>query len=300
MTKLLVLPMPQNQAMAAAVAHGLGEQAGTIETRQFPDGETWLRYATDPNGCDVAIVCTLDRPDAKLLPLLFAAKTARELGANRVGLVAPYLAYMRQDRQFRAGEAVTSKHFADLISWAFDWLVTVDPHLHRHHALSQLYRIPARVVHAAPLIAAWIQRNVPNPILIGPDQESEQWVAGIAEAAQMPFITLAKIRRGDRNVEIRVPYDGPPDVRTPVIVDDIIASGETMLETVRQFMQRGSSRPICIAVHGVFAGDSAERLAAAGATVITSNTIVHATNKIDVAKVITSCIEELQPLRSTQ
>jgi ribose-phosphate pyrophosphokinase len=294
-TKLLVVPMPQNETMAAAVARGSGEQAGVIETRHFPDGETWLRYATDPNGCNVAIVCTLDRPDGKFLPLLFAAKAARELGAKRVGLIAPYLAYMRQDRRFRDGEAITSRYFADLISGAFDWLVTVDPHLHRHHALSELYPIPARAGQAAPLIAAWIRENVRNPILIGPDQESEQWVAGIAEAAHAPFITLQKVRRGDRDVEIRVPDNGLPGARTPVIVDDIISSGETMLATVRQLVNRGGARPVCIAIHGIFAGDSAERLADAGATVITSNTVAHPTNNIDITEVITSCIGELEP-----
>ena len=295
MTKLLIVPMPQNETMAAAVARRSGEQAGVIETRHFPDGETWLRYATDPNGCNVAIVCTLDRPDGKFLQLLFAAKAARELGAKRVGLVAPYLAYMRQDRRFRDGEAVTSKYFADVISGAFDWLVTIDPHLHRHRALSELYPIVARVGYAEPLIATWIRGNIPNPILIGPDQESEQWVAGIAEAAHAPFITLQKVRRGDRDVEIRVPDNGLLGARTPVIVDDIISSGETMLATVRQLVNRGGARPVCIAIHGIFAGDSAERLLNAGATVITSNTVAHRTNRIDITEVITSCIGELEP-----
>jgi ribose-phosphate pyrophosphokinase len=84
------------------------------------------------------------------LPLLFAADTARDLGARRIGLVAPYLAYMRQDIRFHAGEAVTSRTFAAILSRHLDWLVTVDPHLHRYHELSEIYRIPTQVVHAAP------------------------------------------------------------------------------------------------------------------------------------------------------
>ena len=108
----------------------------------------------------IALVCTLDRPDAKMLPLLFAAAAARELGASQVGLVAPYLAYMRQDRRFKPGEAVTSREFARLLSGAFDWLVTVDPHLHRYASLAEIYRIPTRVVHAAPLISQWIRTRI--------------------------------------------------------------------------------------------------------------------------------------------
>ncbi|WP_164119514.1 ribose-phosphate pyrophosphokinase-like domain-containing protein, partial [Stenotrophomonas maltophilia] len=84
----------------------------------------------------------LAQPNEKILPLIFAAATARELGAARVGLVAPYLAYMRQDRRFNPGEAVTSRQMAHLVSGAFDWMVTVDPHLHRYSDLSEIYSIP--------------------------------------------------------------------------------------------------------------------------------------------------------------
>src|SRR3546814_1718571 len=81
---------------------------------------------------------SLDHPYAKVLPLLFAADTARDLGARRIVLVAPYLAYMRQDIRFHAGEAVTSRTFAAILSRHLDWLVTVDPHLHRDRKSTRL------------------------------------------------------------------------------------------------------------------------------------------------------------------
>src|SRR3546814_16966881 len=90
----------------------------------------------------VALVSTLARPDDGFLRLVFVADAARALGARDVTLIAPYLAYMRQDRRFRPGEAVTSRTFAGLISSSFDRLVTVDPHLQRYQALDQLYAIP--------------------------------------------------------------------------------------------------------------------------------------------------------------
>src|SRR5688500_12951138 len=128
MSKPVLIPMPGNEAMAAGLAAALGADVGELETRRFPDDETYLRLKTDVSGRSVAVICTLDRPDDKFLPLAIAAATARDLGAARVGLVAPYLAYMRQDRQFKEGEGITSAHFARLLSSAFDWLVTVDPH----------------------------------------------------------------------------------------------------------------------------------------------------------------------------
>ncbi|MGX6570359.1 ribose-phosphate pyrophosphokinase-like domain-containing protein [Cupriavidus necator] len=76
---------------------------GEAEVRRFPDGESYVRLLQPVAGCEAMVVCTLDRPDARLVPLLWHAAAAREGGAVRVGLVAPYLAYMRQDKLFRTG-----------------------------------------------------------------------------------------------------------------------------------------------------------------------------------------------------
>jgi ribose-phosphate pyrophosphokinase len=151
MSSALVIAMPGNERFASEIAAALGTETGQIETRHFPDGESYVRFRSDVRDRELVMVATLDRPDCKYLPLHFAAAAARELGASRVGLVAPYLAYMRQDRRFHEGEAVTSRTFARLLSSAFDWLVTVDPHLHRTGSLSEIYSIPAKAVpcHAA-------------------------------------------------------------------------------------------------------------------------------------------------------
>ena len=101
MTPSLIIPMLGNEALAKSLAQTLGAEFGQVDVGAFPDGETHLRFPTDLAGCILAIVCTLDHPNEKMLPLLFAAATARELGAANVGLVAPYLAYMRQDRRFK-------------------------------------------------------------------------------------------------------------------------------------------------------------------------------------------------------
>ncbi|WP_163434697.1 ribose-phosphate pyrophosphokinase-like domain-containing protein, partial [Escherichia coli] len=72
-----------------------GAALGRLESRRFPDGETYVRLACNVSGRDVAIVCTLAQPDEQFLRLVFAARAARDLGAATVTLVAPYLAYMR-------------------------------------------------------------------------------------------------------------------------------------------------------------------------------------------------------------
>jgi ribose-phosphate pyrophosphokinase len=295
----LVIAMSGNEAMAHTLARTLGIDVGRIELRAFPDGETYLRFLSDLSGRTIVILCTLDRPNEKILPLLFAAATARKLGAEKVGLVAPYLAYMRQDRRFKPGEAVTSREVGRLLSDAFDWLVTIDPHLHRYGALADIYRIPTRVVHAASLISQWIKAHVAKPFVIGPDSESEQWVSAVAKDAGAPYTVLEKVRRGDRDVEISVNDLRDLDGRTPVLVDDIISSGRTMIEAVRLIAKRGGAVPVCIAVHGLFADQSDLLLAQASARVVTSNSIPHATNGIEVGELLASSVSELAPMPSS-
>lgn len=282
---LVLLPLPGNETLAQALAAILDGELGAADVRRFPDGETLVRLLTPVAGRAVALVATLDRPDEKLLSLLFLAATARDLGAAGVGLVAPYLAYMRQDRRFREGEGVTSAYFARTLSSAMNWLVTVDPHLHRRATLSEIYTIPSIAVHAAPAISAWIRSQVPRPLLVGPDVESAQWVTAVAQAADAPAVVLEKTRRGDRDVEISVPDVERWRDHTPVLVDDIISTARTMIETVGHLRRARLAPPVCMGVHAVFAGGAYDDLMAAGAArVVTCNTIPHVSNAIDLTE----------------
>jgi len=170
---------------------------------------------------------------------------------------------------------------------------TVDPHLHRYGSLSEIYRIPTRVVHAAPLISQWIKAHVQNPLIIGPDSESEQWVSAVAIGADAPWTVLEKTRRGDRDVEISIRNLVDLDGRTPVLVDDIVSSGRTMIEAVRLIVGRAASAPICVAVHGLFADQSDILITQAGAHVVTTNSVPHATNAIDIGPLLANAISEL-------
>ena len=291
-----VIGLPGNEALTAGFARDLGAELGSAELRRFPDGETYARIRSECAGRDVVLAATLHEPDNLLLPLVFLADAAREMGAARVGLVAPYLAYMRQDARFQPGEAVTSRSFARLISSSFDWLVTVDPHLHRYRSLGELYTIPARVVHAAPLVAAWISDNVSDALLVGPDAESEQWVADVASRAGAPCVVLTKTRHGDHDVEVSLPDVDRWRGRTPVLVDDIISTARTMIATVGHLLRAGMKPPVCIGVHAVFAGHAFEELKVAGAgCVVTCDTVPHPTNGISVAADLVHAVEDLSP-----
>ncbi len=292
--KPVVMAMPGNERLLRELAAQLDIDHGTVTVRRFPDGESHVRVDTPVQGRRAIIVCTLDRPDDKLVPLLLLACAVREAGAVSVGLVAPYLAYMRQDKRFKPGETISARHVAAWISRDFDWIVTVDPHLHRITDLSQVFSIASRVVHAAENVAGWVRSNVKQPLLIGPDEESAQWVSDVARRADAPFVVLTKTRRGDREVEVSVPELDRWHLHTPVLVDDIVSSGQTMIETVGHLRRAGLADPVCVAVHAVFANTAFEDLRAAGAAQIVScDTIPHPSNRITLAASIAECVREI-------
>jgi ribose-phosphate pyrophosphokinase len=289
--KPLFIALPGNEKFTALLSAKLTGTIGSIEARKFPDRESYVRLLADVQDRSVVLVCTLDNPDEKTLRLLFAAEAARDLGAKRVGLVAPYLAYMRQDTRFRSGEAITSSVYAKILSATLDWIVTVDPHLHRRTSMSEIYSIPSVACHAAPKLSIWIREHVPDAIIVGPDSESEQWVSAVANDAGMPFTTLKKTRRGDREVEIIIPNMERWRDRHPVLVDDIISSGRTMEVAIKQLVALGFAPPVVLGVHGLFADDAFERLKAAGAArIISTNSVPHLSSEIDVSDVMVSAL----------
>ena len=290
---LIILSLPDGEAFGKRLAAALGTEHAVIETRLFPDGESYLRLPPDLDGRLVVLNCTLADPDPKLASLIFTADAARDLGADKVGLVAPYLAYMRQDRRFVPGEAITSRSFARVLSAAFDWLVTVDPHLHRYASLGEIYSIPTVVIHAAPLLGEWIRANVAQPLLIGPDQESEQWVSEVAAGIGAPHVVLTKHRFGDRSVHIDLPEMSDFAGRQPVLLDDIASSGRTMMAAAERLREVGMGSPVCAVIHPLFAGDAYAALSRMALRIVSTDAVPHPSNAINLAETLATTLAEL-------
>ena len=286
--------MPGNEGHAQALASRLGVAMIVPELRPFPDGEIYVRIEAELANHEVVLVGNLRGAGATFLEAAFLAGTARDLGARRVGMVAPYLAYLRQDSRFHPGEGVTATYFGRLLSQTVDWLVTVDPHLHRLDSLDHVYSIPSTIARAAPAIAQFIAAQIERPVLVGPDAESVQWVSAVAACCSAPYVILEKTRRGDRDVSISAPDGSNDDLRdghTPVLIDDIVSTGKTLVEATRQLCAAGAAAPMCIAIHAVFADAVHDELVAAGARgIITCDTIPHATNAICVADAIADAV----------
>jgi ribose-phosphate pyrophosphokinase len=282
----LFFPMPGNEQLAEELAERTGGQVGNLLARRFPDGESYLRIDSDVAGQDSYLVCTLARPDRQFVPLALAAMTLRRLDAKSIGLVAPYLAYMRQDSIFRDGEALSAAYFAEMLEEHFDSMVTVDPHLHRFGSLDEIYRIRTVKVEMAPVFATWIRENVERPIVIGPDIESAQWVEEIARLASAPWSVLQKERLGDRRIRLK-----PPDLRpwrdhTPILIDDILSSGVTLRGAIRALRKQALEAPYCLIVHALGSRAVASHVRSNCTALLTSNSVPNAFAHFGVAEPI--------------
>lgn len=284
-------------APALRLATAAGLPAACIERHRFPDEELRLRL---PLGADGALADTLvlyrslDRPNEKLVELLLVAGEARRLGARRLLLVAPYLAYMRQDIAFHPGEVVSQRVVGEFLAGLFDAVITVDPHLHRIASLGEaIPRGQALSLSGAPLLAGLIAGKVANPLLIGPDAESRQWIEAAAAGHGFDYGVCSKERHGDRQVDIALPA---LDVRgrAVVLLDDVASSGRTLARAAELLLAAGAASVDVAVTHALFAADALASVHAAGVREVwSSDCIVHPSNAVSVAPLLAGALAQL-------
>jgi ribose-phosphate pyrophosphokinase len=286
----MVLGFSEYRAPAQRLAEKAGLPYVEVEVHRFPDGESRIRVPAELPA-RIVICRTLNNPNSKLLELELAAAAARERGARHLTLVAPYLCYMRQDAAFHPGEAVSQRVMGEILARRFDAIITVDPHLHRVHELKEAVPVTRAVALSASVpMADFLAGLIENPFLIGPDEESEQWVRAIAAPNQIDYAVASKQRLGDNEVSIRLPeneYAG----RHIVFVDDMISTGHTIeAAAVAAAAYRPASLSV-LATHALFAGDALERLRAAGITQNwTSDSVIHATNRFELSTLLADAL----------
>lgn len=290
----LLLHFEEDQASAAQIAAAAGLTLARIERHRFPDGELKLQLpAALPQR--VTLLRTLDHPNEKLVELLLAARTARALGAIHLTLVAPYLAYMRQDIAFVPGEAVSQRIVGRFLAELFDAVITVDPHLHRVATLQEAVPVAQAVVlSGAPLLADLIAQRRPGALLIGPDEESAQWVAQAAARHGFAHAVCRKVRHGDRHVEIELPVIEMAG-RSVVLLDDVASSGHTLARAAQLLRAAGAASVDVAVTHALFADDALQVIQAAGvADVWSTDCIAHPSNAVSMASAIAAALSELE------
>lgn len=279
----MIVPGSSSQLLAAALAEGTGRRLATATYDRFPDGE---RLAAVPgfDGRQATVVATTDSDEA-WVELLQLQDAVREAGAEDVTTVIPYMGYARQDASFRDGQPVSARAMARAVSTGTDRVVLVNPH---EPAVADFYDVPVGTVDAASVLAEPLTADLRDPLFLAPDEGA----IGIAETVRDAYGAgetdhFEKHRdRGTGEVEVS-PSDASVAGRDVVVVDDIVATGSTMSESVDVLVERGVDRVVAACVHPMLAENAVTKLRAAGVDrIVGTDTIERGCSVVSVAPVL--------------
>ena len=288
---MIVISCSHGKHIAKKIAAKLKKPYSALEVTHFPDSEIKLRFKVDVKNKDIVLVQSFyGNVNDCIIEALFAAETAKDLGAKKITLVAPYFPYLRQDRRFNPGECISLRTIAQNIDEDFDEVIIMDPHLHREKTLRHIFKISSKRLTANPLIVDYIKKKVRNPLIIGPDWESYKWAQRIAEKIGCDFAIMEKERYSARNVRVKLNKKIDIKSKNLVFIDDMISTGHTLLEAIKAMRKLGAKKVTCFAVHGILVENALNKLRKAGATVITTNTIPNPATRIDIAGVIAKAV----------
>ncbi|MCA1819064.1 MAG: ribose-phosphate diphosphokinase, partial [Halobacteriales archaeon] len=243
---------------AAGLARELGATVARAEAKRFPDGEGYVRILEPVQGRDCVVV-QATAPDTNLVELLLWQDALREAGARTVTTVIPYLGYARQDRVFHEGEAVSARAAARAVAGTTDAVVTVDPH--KEEVLA-FFGGKARSVSAVPQIAAELSRWGVD-IVLAPDKGARDRAAQAAKLMGARVDHLEKTRISATEVTMQAKELDVAGARV-AIVDDLIASGATMVTAAKQLKAQGARAVYAACTHGLFTGNALPRILAGG------------------------------------
>jgi ribose-phosphate pyrophosphokinase len=253
--------------MQAALCARIAAEPGQVERRVFPDGERYLRLETDPAARDV-IVLGGTISEADTLELYDLASGVVEYGAARLTLVIPFFGYSTMERAVQAGEIVTAKTRARLLSSIPDAAMgnrvfLLDLHV---SAVAHYFEAGIRPVHvyAKPIIAALARRlGGDDFVLACTDAGRAKWVESLASDIGVDAAFVYKRRLDAERTEVTGVSAHVRD-RPVVIYDDMIRTGGSLLAAARAYRDAGASSIAAVATHGLFPGDALARLEAAG------------------------------------
>jgi len=290
----LIVPGPASKELAISIAESLGADTLYVDSKLFPDGESYFRITGDVRNKRVAIVQSTYPPtDRHILQLLFIAHKLSEDGAE-VHAIIPYLAYARQHRAFLQGEVISLGVFSHLLrSVGIKRVVTVD--IHNVEGLG-LFSIPAYSASAIPLMAEYFSKNyhLSEAIVASPDFGGSIRAEAFAKILKTDYIVFPKVRdkiTGEVSFKDMSKQVQNKDI---ILVDDIISSGKTIELAAMKLKEFGAKRVFATCTHPLLVGDALDRIKRAGVEeVIGTNTVPSSISKIDVTPILASYLYTL-------
>jgi len=311
----LIIGGSASQKLAANVAYELGDWLCPIETKKFPDGERYLRIKGKIDKEAVVIQSTGFPQDENLIELLFLIQNLKDLGVERIKVVVPYFGYGRQEKRFKEGEAISAKIIANLIeNSGADEIISINLH---EDSVRDFFNIESKNLSAMGAIAEYISQIAIDPIIIAPDKGALHFAEEIADILDVNCTYMNKIRLGPDKVETRIadiindfPADDPEfghladknkkekqvniklvDGKEAIIIDDIIATGGTIVNAINILKEHGAKSVSVCCVHPVLVNDAVIKIYAAGAKLIAgTDSLKSEVSSISVAKVIADAL----------
>ena len=274
---MLVIACSNGGEIGKKLAKHLGVKYSELWKEVFPDGELRLRFNVDVKGKQVVFVQGFSpSPNESLLELLFAIRTAKELGAKKVTVVAPYFGYMRQDRRFHPGEVKSNTIVSRLIEFAgADSFYTVAGHLHRVNSMTELFKIPARNFSIHEEMAVWVKKKFgTNAIVIGPDIESWRVGKHVAQLVGCKYDTFLKKRVSGSKIKHTALATIDCKGCDVVIIDDIVSTGGTIIGAAKHLKKMGAKSVSALCVH-LMSDAAGDKLRRNGLRFVAASNTVH-------------------------
>ncbi len=284
--------------LAQGIARRMGTTAHFPIIEKFPDGEIHVIEGDyTPSKTSVYIQTMHPHPNDMLVEMAFTVDLLKELGAERVIAVIPYVGYMRQDTRHVEGEAIAIRSMLKLLDFiGVTDIVGVDMHLHRLgiEELASFSRIRIHEVSAAELLAGKAGKGLSKPLVVGPDSESERWAAAAAKVLGTDYDVLEKHRLSAREIEHR-PRSMKVEGRDVLIIDDIVSTGGTIMDVIKSLRTQGALRINVACTHAVLSDiDSLTGLFRSGMDeFISTNTINNEFGIVDVSGIIADKLKEI-------
>ena len=309
MVILLIIGGSASQKLAANVAEELGDWLCPIETKKFPDGERYVRIKGKIDKKAVIVQSTGYPQDENLIELLFLIQNLKDLGCEKIKVVIPYFGYGRQEKRFEEGEAISAQIVANLIeSSGVDEIISINLH---EDSVRDFFTITSKNLSAMGAIGEYIATITENPIIIAPDKGALGFAEEIAETLDCTCTYMNKVRLGPDKVETKIadircdfahddpefkhlekPEEKKVDINSvkgkeAVIIDDIIATGGTIVNAIKILKEHGAKSVHVCCVHPLLVDDAILKIYAAGAKSIAgTDSLKSEVSCISVAKVI--------------
>lgn len=248
-----------NPQLAASIGEKLGVGLGKMKISRFQSGEIYVHYEESIRNCDVFLVQSFSHPiNEMFVELLVMIDAAKRASARTVNIVVPYYGYARQERKSAPREPISAKMVADVLTTAgANRVITIDLHA---PAIQGFFNIPVDHLTALDIITDYLKsKQIENPVIVSPDAGRASTAEKLANRLGSPFAIMIK-QRPAHNESVITHVIGDVKDRTPIIIEDLIDTGSTIVHVVEGLKERGARDAIVCATHGVFSGNALERL----------------------------------------